>query len=117
MATYEEKVKQWNKFVQEHKIPQNYAGFPTVLFMKFGKDPSPLIFWSLGRITLLLGINYALMWGILMHLMSWRRTEIPVLYQIVSALLAGLFFGLFMALLYKRHFRKHHLISWNAFSA
>lgn len=113
--TYRDKVKQWKDFAANHKIPQNYSGFPTLLFIPLGKEPSPLMFWSLGKIALLLGINYAVMWGVLMHLMSWRQTEIPVLYQVISSLLAGLIFGTFMAVLYKRHYKKHRLGSWKAF--
>lgn len=113
--SYQEKMKAWNEFAQSKRIPPNYRGVPTLLFMRIGKESAPLIFSGFWRIAGFLGLNYALMWGVFMYIMMWRRTEIPITYQVVSTLCAGLFFGVFMALMYRRHKRKHDLRTWEDF--
>lgn len=113
--SYKDKMTAWNEFAQTKNIPVNYRGVPTLLFMRIGKEAAPLIFSSFWKIAGFLGLNYALMWGVFMYIMMWRRTEIPIVYQVVSTLCAGLFFGIFMALMYRRHKKKHDLRSWSGF--
>jgi preprotein translocase subunit SecG len=44
---------------------------------------------------------------------SWKNDDMPIQIAIFTSVLAGVFFGLFMALYYKRSAKKNNLSDWN----
>jgi hypothetical protein len=111
---YDDKVALWKSFVSEKKIPLSYAGYPVLIVTRFGHEPAPLMFWKTWQITALLGVNYAFGWGLCMHYLAWQDT-MSGLSQVGCSIGAGAMFGLMMALLGKRQFRKQGLTSWDKF--
>lgn len=67
------------------------------LLWRMGINASPPILASVASNVVLMGIFFALGWGVLMWLMVWRNTNLPVAVGVISALLAGVLFGVLMA--------------------
>ncbi|WP_376692948.1 DUF6404 family protein [Wenzhouxiangella sp. EGI_FJ10409] len=86
--------------------------------------PALIILWKLGvkakpphyncflRNALSTGLWFAAAWGVLMWLVQWRSMGLSVFGATVSALAAGVFFGVAMAAYYKSSARKHQLSNW-----
>ena len=62
-----------------------------------GINAPPPILASVASNALLMGVWFALGWGVLMWLLVWRNTNLPFAIAVFSALLAGALFGLLMA--------------------
>ncbi|RUO31997.1 hypothetical protein CWE12_03125 [Aliidiomarina sedimenti] len=86
--------------------------------------PALIILWKLGikakpphykrfmQNALPLGVWFAVVWGLLMWFLQWRHQGFPVSAAIVTALVGGVFFGVFMAAYYRWSARKHQLSDW-----
>lgn len=99
--TYQDKVATWNEFVKANKMQRGYAQFPNLMYVKFSHEPASLLFWYFWRITVLLGINYEVGWGIVMHFLSWKEMNTSLSIQIGAAIFAGVLFGVIMAWMMK----------------
>ncbi len=113
--TYPEKVAAWNDFIKARGISKGYSQFPNILYIRLGREPAPLMFWQAWQVTVLLGINYAVGWGILMHYFAWNKADMPIEAQLLTTAIAGLCFGGLMTLLIKRQKKKNELVSWEQF--
>lgn len=53
-------------------------------------------------------------WAMLMWLWTWSAEGMPVLGAVAGAMVAGIVFGLCMAIYYRASARKHGLSSWDS---
>ena len=67
------------------------------LLWRMGFNAPPPILASVASYALLMGTWFAVGWGVLMWLLVWRNTHMPAGGAVFSALLAGVLFGLLMA--------------------
>ena len=67
------------------------------LLWRMGINAPPPILASVASNVVLMGIFFALGWGVLMWLMVWRNTNLPIAIALFSALMAGVLFGVLMA--------------------
>lgn len=85
------------------------------LLWRLGIDLPPPLFMGIWPVALLMGSFFGVLWGILMWLFMWLRQGMPLWIMLSSAVLAGLLFGLFMAVYFRHLARKHRLHSWSAY--
>ncbi|WP_380181953.1 DUF6404 family protein [Kalamiella sp. sgz302252] len=81
-------------------------------FWRKGIKIPPPLFAPLWLNTLLSGTLFGLFWGILMWLISWRAQGTDPRIAVFSAVLAGVLYGLCMALMQYRQRKKHNLPGW-----
>ncbi len=67
------------------------------LLWRMGFNAPPPILASVPSNALLMGSWFTVGWGVLMWLLVWRNTHMPAGGAVFSALLAGVLFGLLMA--------------------
>ncbi|WP_313140574.1 DUF6404 family protein [Stenotrophomonas sp.] len=67
------------------------------LLWRMGFNAPPPILASVASNALLMGTWFTVGWGVLMWLLVWRNTHMPAGGAVFSALLAGVLFGLLMA--------------------
>ncbi len=67
------------------------------LLWRMGFNVPPPILASVASNALLMGTWFTVGWGVLMWLLVWRNTHMPAGGAVFSALLAGVLFGLLMA--------------------
>lgn len=67
------------------------------LLWRMGFNAPPPILASVASNALLMGSWFTVGWGVLMWLLVWRNTHMPAGGAVFSALLAGVLFGLLMA--------------------
>ena len=61
-----------------------------------------------------MGLSFAVSWGILMWLLVWSHTDFELQGVFIASGLAGLLFGVFMALYYAYGRYKYKLPKWNS---
>lgn len=93
--------------------PSNFAPPALHLLWKLGIDVRPPHFAGFAANALVTGSVFALVWGAVMWWMVWSGEGMPVAIAVVSALAAGILFGLMMAGYYRYGARKHQLPSWD----
>ena len=71
--------------------------------------PHYLPFW---RAALGQGVFFGAFWGLIMYATTWGPQNLPMGVMFVSSVIAGMFFGLFMALYYKHCRRRYNLSDW-----
>lgn len=80
------------------------ATYAPVLFRALralGLRPRPPHYMSVLRGALLMGPSFGLIWGAVMWLVSWRAQDLPLGVAVLASLMAGVFFGIAMALYYR----------------
>lgn len=86
---------------------------PHRLLWKAGLTFIPPCFARFSSNVLIFGLFYSLLWGVVMWFMFWQRQEMGIVVAVLTALLAGALFGLFMALLYRWYRKRHALPHWH----
>ena len=71
--------------------------------------PHYLPFW---RAALGQGVFFGAFWGLIMYATTWGPQNLPMGVMLVSSVIAGMFFGLFLALYYKHCRRRYNLSEW-----
>lgn len=79
------------------------------LGLKF-RPPFYATFWSN---VIILGLWFGLSWGAVMYLLFWRSQDMPIWIAVFGGLFAGAFFGLAMAVHFRRRARKLGLSAWH----
>ena len=74
------------------------------------RPPHYAEFWSN---VLSMGVYFAAVWGLLMWALLWRQSATPLAVGVSASILAGVLFGLWMAVYYRRAKRKHNLSDWS----
>jgi hypothetical protein len=97
--------------------PSNYLPPITQWLWRRGYAVRPPHFVPFGTLWLAAGGYFAVAWGLLMGLMwGWVMPPVVPLHWLglaIGALVAGFFFGLFMAAFYAYGRRKHALPAWD----
>ncbi|MDV6315312.1 DUF6404 family protein [Idiomarina sp. HP20-50] len=111
--SFEERKRAALDELARSKIWQSNYQPPLLLFMWWlRKEAKPPHYNSFLRNTLSFGVFFGFFWGVVMWLLAWRTTGMPVLIAVLGSLLAGGLFGLSMALYYRISARKNNLPKW-----
>jgi len=88
---------------------------PPIFFLlrKLGLNIRPFHYNTFSTNFLASSIWFACVWGVLMWFTVWNSQQMPVLIAVITSILGGVFFGLLMALYYKRSASKSSLTSWD----
>ena len=94
----------------------NYSPPAARALWRLGIDVPPPHFASFGVTTLLLGTYFAVAWGLIMWLVFWFRRGLPAEAGLLTAVCAGILFGLSMAGYYAYCRRKYGIPLWRDFN-
>ncbi|MGZ5202035.1 MAG: DUF6404 family protein [Telluria sp.] len=94
--------------------PGSYRPLLIRLLWSLGVEVPPPHFMRFSRLALLSGVYFGVAWGLVMGAMYWARPGGSVRATAVGASVAGLFFGLCMAIHYGRARDKHGLPRWES---
>jgi hypothetical protein len=81
---------------------------------KLGMPVPPPHFLPFWKVMLFAAVWFGGAWGAIMWFTNWSRQGIPLVYAVVIAALAGVAFGLTVALYYAYGRRKHRLPAWTS---
>ena len=87
------------------------------LLWRLGIDVVPPHFAAFWPLAVSMGVFFAVIWGLVMSLFDWKATEPHPGTLFVSALIAGLIFGLLMARFYQSRARRLSLPRWEDYPA
>lgn len=81
-----------------------YTSAPPIyrLAWRLGLHIRPPLYQSFGSVALGMGAWFALVWGLMNWLLFWQTEGMPLSRVLVATLAGGLFFGLSMAIYYRR---------------
>lgn len=85
------------------------------LLWKLGFRVPPPPMAGFASTALLAGAFFGPVWGLMMWLMLWRRTQMPVDMVLLAMALAGVLFGLAMALYGRWNARRRGIPLWRDF--
>lgn len=110
--THGEKVAYLLKDLGQKRIGQ-YTIAPPIyrLLWRLGVEVKPPHFASFWSLVAPLGMAFGVFWGVIMWFFIWRQST-PVSVAVGTAVLAGLLFGIIMALYYRGRARKLGLPKW-----
>ena len=63
--------------------------------------------------SIIAGIPFGILWGVLMWLVVWQSAQLPAAIAIWAGGMAGLLFGVMMAIYYRWSANRHHLSRWD----
>lgn len=113
MSEYERKHDAAIKELEATEMwPSNYAPPIYHFYRKLGLKVRPPHYDSFVKVLIGQGVFFGLFWGIFMWFFEWRGTELPIRGMVLSAVLAGVFFGCAMALFSAYGRRKWSLSAW-----
>lgn len=78
----------------------------SALLRKLGFNIRPLHCCSFASNFLTTTFWFSILWGGIMWLISWRIDDTSIIMALLTSMLSGLLFALFMALYYKRSAKK-----------
>lgn len=90
----------------------NYAPPLVRLLWRLGIKIPPLPFMSFWRLFVVMAVPFSIGYGLLMYLMVWRTQGMSPYSACVLSLLAGVFFGIFMALFHLWRKKANGLPEW-----
>lgn len=79
----------------------NYAPPLFRVARAIGLRPRPPHYMSFARAALLAGPAFGILWGLLMWVLAWSNSGMPIGFALLASLLAGGLFGLAMAAYYR----------------
>ncbi|WP_368758775.1 DUF6404 family protein [Klebsiella oxytoca] len=91
----------------------NYAPPLVRLLWRLGVKIPPLPFMSFWRLFVVMAAPFSIGYGLLMYLMVWRAQGMSPLFACAVSLIAGVLFGLTMALFHLWRRRANKLPDWN----
>ena len=91
----------------------NYAPPAYRALWRFGARVRPPHFNAFVTNFLVTGCAFGTLWFVVMWLLIWRPTGIPISVGLMHAAVAGLFFGVAMAGYYAFSARRHKLPAWS----
>jgi hypothetical protein len=115
--THAEKLKAMRAHMDALGIPASTSTPPLWnLFWRMGLEVPPPLFMGFGRMALLMGGFFGVFWGFCMWLLTWSRQGMPAWMVFSASALAGVLFGLAMAVYFRRLARKHKLPGWDDYA-
>ena len=75
------------------------------------RPPHYAPFWS---VVAIYALWFGVCWGALMWIFSWSEEDFTVLAAVGASAVAGVIFGVCMAIYYARGRKKHGLTAWDA---
>jgi uncharacterized membrane protein YagU involved in acid resistance len=112
--SFQDKLEAAQKELTEANIWKSNHNPPiSVLLRKIGFNIRPFHYCSFKSNFLTASLWFGVVWGFLMWFTSWKNDNMPFQVALFTSLLAGLLFGLFMALYYKRSAKKNNLSDWH----
>ena len=116
--TLQEKVDAFVNDLAQRGVGK-YTSAPPLyrLFWRLGIEVPPPHFAGFWSLTMVMGGYFAILWGLFMWLLGWPRKDTPIAITVVTALFAGLLFGVIMAALYRRRAQKLALPRWEDYLA
>jgi hypothetical protein len=79
---------------------------------KLGLEPRHPYYISPRTVAIFSGLLFAFLMGISKYLRNGGEQTLSLYFEIITAVLSGLFFGLFMASMHRRSRKKLRLSSW-----
>lgn len=83
------------------------------LLWKLGVNLPPPPFASFWVNVFTFGSMYAIPWGMIMWFITWKNHGATLTYALITSLMAGLLFGVLMALFHYRCKKANKLPEWN----
>lgn len=115
--SFEQKTQAMRRQLAERKIAPGIAAPPFWrLLWKLGIALPPPLFLGFVPLTLLCGGFFAVLWGLVMYLASWRAQGTPLPTMLLGMLAAGALFGLVMATVFRSHARRLQLPAWRDYT-
>ena len=112
--SFQNKLEAAQKELNEANIwKSNHTPQIVVLLRKLGFNIRPFHYCSFKSNFITASLWFGIIWGIIMWFTSWKNDHMPIQIAIFTSLLAGVVFGLFMALYYKRSAKKNNLSNWH----
>lgn len=112
--SFQNKLEAAQKELNEANIWKSNHNPPiVVLLRKLGFNIRPFHYCSFKSNFITASLWFGIIWGIIMWFTSWKNDHMPIQIAIFTSLLAGVVFGLFMALYYKRSAKKNNLSNWH----
>jgi hypothetical protein len=116
--THEQKIEYLLKDLGQRGVGKYTIAPPLYrLLWGLGIEAKPPHFAGFWLLTVVMGLFFGIFWGVVMWLMLWRGQDMPVALAVVTAAIAGLFFGLSMACYYRWRARKLALPAWEDYPA
>lgn len=90
----------------------NYAPLMLRGLWTLGLRIPPLPFASFWQITFILGFGFALVWGLVMWLFTWKGMGIQPSWAILRSFSGGILFGVMMAAFHRWRKKANNLPDW-----
>lgn len=114
---FEHKIQAMRAHLATRQIAAGVAAPPFWrLLWKLGIPLRPPLFLGFVPLALLCGGFFAVLWGLVMYLASWRAQATPLPTMLLGMLIAGALFGTIMATVYRRHARRLQLPAWRHYT-
>lgn len=111
---FEEKLELAREELENTGIWKSNYNTPLLrLSHKLGLKLKPPHYANFISNLLILGLYFAIIWGILMWLFFWRNANMTLIAAIIASVVAGSLFGLIMAFYYRYGVKKHKLSKWD----
>ncbi|WP_019027757.1 DUF6404 family protein [Colwellia piezophila] len=111
--SFPDKLEAAQKELSETKIWKSNHNPPiSVLLRKLGFKIRPFHYCSFMFNFLTSSLWFGGAWGLIMWFTTWQPNDMPIQIALLTSLFAGLLFGLFMALYFKRSAKKNNLSDW-----
>lgn len=112
--SFQNKLESAQQELNETNIWKSNHNPPIVILLrKLGFNIRPFHYCSFKSNFIAASLWFNVIWGLIMWFTSWKNDDMPIQIAIFTSVLAGVFFGLFMALYYKRSAKKNNLSDWH----
>jgi hypothetical protein len=85
------------------------------ILWRLGVEATPPLFASFWSTALMMGVWFAIGWGVIMWLFVWRGEDQPAAVFVTVSIVAGVLFGITMAAYYRWRARKLALPRWDSY--
>lgn len=111
--THKEKLNKMFKELPERGI-RKYEFAPPLyrLLWRIGIEIPPPLFSSFIFLFIFEGLLFGIPWGVFMWLFERSRNVMSAISYILGSIFAGIFFGLIMAINFRRQAKKYNLPLW-----
>lgn len=113
MRTFEERLIAAEEELEAAGVAPSTSKPPIIRLLRhMGVQARPPHYASFATIFVAFGLAFAVGWGVLMWFLYWSSRGFPVWLMVGGSALAGVLFGLIMALYYRQSRNKLELTPW-----